>query len=89
MKTITPAMHNRTLPRADPAEVQKVLDLWKTKHGLLGPASEETRGLFRRWAYMTANHFFSPHDVFNPLSWSVEDVRMCLEALTTVGGSAQ
>ena len=81
MKTITPAMLNRDRPRAEPAAVQHVIDLWKATRGITGPATEETRGRFRMFCYTTCSHFFTPHDVFIPASWSVEDVRLCLEAL--------
>jgi hypothetical protein len=77
---VTPAMHNRTLPRAAPEDVQKVVDLWKAKHGIV-KGSEETRGRFRAWAYHLRQHFFAPLDVFDPRSWSVEDVAVCLEEL--------
>ncbi len=78
---ITPAMLNRDRPRAEPAAVQQVIDLWKAKNNITGPATAETKGAFRVFCYRAAQHFFTPHDVFNPASWSVEDVRLCLEAL--------
>lgn len=80
----TPAQHNAKLPRASPEEVQSVLDDWKRKRKIEGPASEKDRGDLRAWAYRIRNHFFSPGDIFDFSSWSVEDVaelRKALEAM--------
>lgn len=77
---ITPAMHNRTLPRADPSDVQRVVDLWKQKNGVT-VGNAETKGAFRVWAYRLRQHFFSPLDVFDPRSWSVDDAQACLGEL--------
>jgi hypothetical protein len=80
-RELTTAEKNRTLPRADPADVQRVVDLWKQKNKIVGKADEQARGDFRVFCYKARDHYFTPHDVFDPRSWSVEDVRVCLEAL--------
>ena len=77
----TPGEINRTLPRADPADVQKVVDKWKEKNKIEGPSNDATRGRFRTFCYFACQHFFAPHDVFDQRSWSVEDVRVCLAEL--------
>lgn len=80
-RELTPAEINRALPRAGPADVQRVVDLWKQKNKIVGKADEKARGDFREFCYGLRQHYFTPRDVFDPRSWSVEDVRVCLEAL--------
>lgn len=64
-------------PRANPADVQALVDLWKKKN----PSVSSDRGEFRAWAYRLMNHWFPPRGPFDPGSWSEEDVVKCREAL--------
>lgn len=64
-------------PRANPADVQAIVDLWKQKY----PTVAKDRGLFREWAYLVCNHWFPCKGPFDPGSWSEEDVQKCRAAL--------
>lgn len=67
-------------PRASPADVQAVVDLWKMKH----PAVAKDKTEFRVWATKTLNHWSPPYGPLVPESWSEEDVVKCREALEAI-----
>lgn len=81
------------LPRANPADVQQIVELWRAKH----PGKD--KGEFRAWTYLICNHWFPPSDEalakaaevgtidhiprgpFVAACWCQEDVEKCRDAL--------
>ena len=69
----------RQLPRANPADVQSIVDAWKKKF----PALAKDKGEFRVWVFRTVQHWFPPNGPFDAGSWSAQDIEACRKALET------
>lgn len=83
----------RTLPRANPSDVQEIVRLWREKH----PGKDKAE--FKAWCWLIVNHWFPtsqaaidkaaeagtieklPSGPFVADCWCTEDVEKCRKAL--------
>ena len=90
---MNPMLRTASLPRANPSDVQGIVDLWKAKH----PTKD--KGEFRAWTYLVCSHWFPPaqeaidkaaevgtiaeipRGPFVAACWCTEDVEKCRAAL--------
>ena len=85
-------LRTRTLPRAEPKDVQEIVKRWREKH----PGKD--KGEYRAWCYLITNHWFPasqaaidkaaeagtievPSGPFVADCWCQEDVEKCRKAL--------